>query len=118
MNIYDKLNDIYKNMEYSYKESEDDRVIISGYVGGYWCRLTYFFVKEILIVTNISYTEDSIIKYSKRRGYYVVDRKDVCVIEEKESEKRNKKKGRNSRDMEVIKWSSKRIKGEKVKEER
>lgn len=63
MQIINKLESIYCEMEHGYRREEYDKLIISGNLRGKWCRFSYFYNSKQLVVTNTMTEERVIYQY-------------------------------------------------------
>lgn len=50
--IINQLEEIYLKMEHGYKSNDNEKLIISGLLGEYWCRFVYFYNMKVLVVVN------------------------------------------------------------------
>ena len=61
--IYKKLEEIHLKMEYANISNDQDKYILSGLLGQYWVRFTYFKNSNVLIVVNTMTEERLIYQY-------------------------------------------------------
>ena len=61
--IYKKLEEIHLKMEYANITNSEDKYILSGLLGQYWIRFTYFKSSNILVVVNTMTEERLVYQY-------------------------------------------------------
>ena len=61
--IYKKLEEIHLKMEYANISNSEDKYILSGLLGQYWIRFTYFKSSNILVVVNTMTEERLVYQY-------------------------------------------------------
>ena len=61
--IYKKLEEIHLKMEYANISNTEDKYILSGLLGQYWIRFTYFKQSNILVVVNTMTEERLVYQY-------------------------------------------------------
>lgn len=61
--IYKKLEEIHLKMEYANISNTEDKYILSGLLGQYWIRFTYFKSSNILVVVNTMTEERLVYQY-------------------------------------------------------
>ena len=61
--IYKKLEEIHLKMEYANISNSEDKYILSGLLGQYWVRFTYFKNSNVLIVVNTMTEERLVYQY-------------------------------------------------------
>ena len=61
--IYKKLEEIHLKMEYANISNTEDKYILSGLLGKYWIRFTYFKSSNILVVVNTMTEERLVYQY-------------------------------------------------------
>ena len=61
--IYKKLEEIHLKMQYANISNSEDKYILSGLLGQYWIRFTYFKSSNILVVVNTMTEERLVYQY-------------------------------------------------------
>ena len=61
--IYKKLEEIHLKMEYANITNSEDKYILSGLLGEYWVRFTYFKDNKVLVVVNTMTEERLVYQY-------------------------------------------------------